>query len=88
MHRVRRVGPQRKVEGWHTNLLNEVQAQTAMTEERVDREGRAASSGMRGEKYRDEVELERSEGTTTDLLDELAGAKDPIQEGNQLEERW
>ncbi len=42
----------------------------------------AASSGMRGEKYRDEVGLGRSDGD--DLRNELRGP--PIQQG-QLEER-
>ena len=69
VHRVR-VGPQRRVEGCYTNLSIVVQRQTAMDRgERVDREGRAgisrvvaASSEMRGEKYRDEVGLGQSEG--------------------------
>ena len=73
MHRVR-VGPQRKEEGWYTNLLDEVQEQTAKIEEESigrDEQVVAASSGMWGEKYRDEVGLGRNDGD--DLLDELAG---------------
>ena len=63
MHRVLRIGPQpEEGRGLAYEPVEWSADATAMTEERVDREGRAASSGMRGEKYRDEVELERSEG--------------------------
>ena len=79
VHRVR-VGPQRRVEGWHTNLLIEAQWQTAMTEksESIGRDEQvvAASSPMRGEKYRDEVGLGRSD--SDDLPNELAGAMVPL----------
>ena len=58
-----------------TNLLDEVQEQTAKIEEESigrDEQEVAASSGMWGEKYRDEMGLERVRGTT-DLLDKPAG---------------
>ena len=83
MHRVR-VGPQRKVEV--TNLLDEVQEQTAKIEEESigrDEQEVAASSGMWGEKYRDEVGLGRNDDD--DLLDEWLGTK-PLKR-HQLEER-
>ena len=55
--------------------MNEAQTQTAKIEEASigrDEQVVAASSGMRGEKYRDEVGLGRSDGD--DLPDELEGA--------------
>ena len=73
MHRVR-VGPQRRVEGGlrACGLKAEIHRQEIEMSIGSDEQVVAASSEMRGEKYRDEVWLGRSDGD--DLLDELEGA--------------
>ena len=77
VHRVR-VGPQRKEEGLNTNLLGEVQEHTAKIKELPigrDEQVVAASSGMWGEKYRDEVG--RNRGFSYAKLKQWQNSKTP-----------
>ena len=85
MHRVW-VGPQRRVEGGlrACGLKAEIHRQEIEMSIGSDEQVVAASSEMRGEKYRDEVGLERSEGN--DRPTRQAGGGHPINRA-QLEER-